>query len=243
MTPETNTELLELILKIQAGDTLAREDFITEYRPFVARTAMNLCKRSLEWGNSDELSIALVAFNSALDSYDPDKRVPFLPYARVVIQNRLKDLFRKKSRLRMECPLETETDDGQYLSPADIQSAWEDFRNRTIEDERRDELAEYEEMLGKYGIDFETLAEASPKHTDSRQTLFRVAELVARHEEMMNQLLDKKQLPISELVLKTGVNRKTLERGRKFIIATALVFYYPMDFPYLRSYITPVNSK
>ncbi len=238
MAPASNNiDVLQVISRIQAGDQNAREGFLHEYKPFVAKTAMSLCKRPLQWEDSDELSIALIAFNSAIDTYDTRKQVPFLPYARVVINNRLKDYFRKESRLNIECSLDIETSDGKMLSPAEVQSAWEDFRNRTIEEERREELEEYEILLEKFGIDFEDLVEVSPKHRDSRQTLFKVAGLIAGDKEMMEQLLAKKQLPISELTLKTGVNRKTLERGRKFIIATSLILYYPMQFPYLYSYI------
>jgi len=108
---------------------------------------MNLCKRPLEWGQKDELSIALIAFNSAIDSYDARKQVPFLPYAKVVIQNRLKDFFRKSSRLSLEVPFESENVEGKIISPAEIQAAWDDYRDRTIEDERQDELAEFEELF------------------------------------------------------------------------------------------------
>lgn len=237
MTPDNNRDILPVIRKIQSGDKGTREDFLDEYRPFVAKTAMNLCKRPLDWRENDELSIALIAFNSALDSYDFEKKVPFLPYARVVIQNKLKDYFRKQSRLQVELPLETDTVDGKTLSPAEIQSAWADFQERTIEDERQEELEEYENLLSKFSINFETLVEVSPKHRDSRHTLLHVSKMMATEKELMDHVLEKKQLPINDLIFRTGVNRKTLERGRKFIIATALVLYYAADFQYIRSYI------
>lgn len=237
MTPENNSKVLQAIIKIQAGDKQAREDFLHEYKPFVAKTAMNLCKRPLEWGQKDELSIALIAFNSAIDSYDAKKQVPFLPYAKVVIQNRLKDFFRKESRLSMEVPLETENEEGKTISPAEIQASWEDYRDRTIEDERQDELAEFEELLSTYGIEFEALVEVSPKHRDSRRTLLQVAGYINSHKELLNHLMIKKQLPVNDLVLAAGVNRKTIERGRKFIIASVLVIHFANEFPYISSYI------
>jgi len=237
MTPENNCTVSQVIPAIQAGDIKAREDFILEYKPFVAKTAMSFCKRPLQWSGDDELSIALIAFNAAIDSYDFSKRVPFLPYAKVVIQNRLKDYFRKTARLQVECPLITETDEGKIASPAEILASWENYRERTIEDERQEEISEYEELLAGFGIDFMSLADVSPKHRDSRQTLLRVARHVVAKPAIMRHLLEKKQLPINELVLDTGINRKTLERGRKFIIATALILHYAMDFPYIRSYI------
>lgn len=237
MTPEYSSQVLQSIIKIQAGDKQAREDFLHEYKPFVAKTSMNLCKRPLEWGQSDELSVALIAFNSAIDSYDAKKQVPFLPYAKVVIQNRLKDLFRKEARLSLEVPLESENDEGKTISLADIQAAWEDYRDRTIEDERQDELAEFEELLGTYGIDFTALVEVSPKHKDSRRNLWYLAGYINQHEEILQHLLTKKQLPINDLVKATGVNRKTIERGRKFIIASVLIIHYAARFPYISSYI------
>ncbi len=243
MTLENNNPLVQVILRIQAGDTQAREDFLREYKPFVTKTAMNFCKRSLDWGLNDELSIALIAFNAGIDSYDAKKQVPFLPYARVIIQNRLKDYFRRESRFQVEGPLETETEDGKVLNPAEIQAAWKNFQDRTIEEERRDEIIEYEALLGRFGIDFEALVEGSPKHQGSRQTLFQVAELIVETREFLDCLLEKKQLPISELVLRTGINRKTLERGRRFIIATALVLHYATEFPYIRAYIYPGDRE
>ena len=237
MTPENNNPVLQVIIKIQAGDKQAREDFLQEYKPFVAKTAMNLCKRPLEWGQKDELSIALIAFNSAIDSYDATKQVPFLPYAKVVIQNRLKDFFRKESRLSLEVPLETENSEGKTVSPAEVQAAWDDYRDRTIEDERQDELAEFEELLNTYGINFEALVEVSPKHKDSRETLLHISGFINSHQDFLNHLLTKKQLPVNDLVLAAGVNRKTIERGRKFIIASVLVMHFANQFPYISSYI------
>lgn len=237
MTPDYSSKVLQAIIKIQAGDKQAREDFLSEYKPFVAKTSINLCKRPLEWGQSDELSIALIAFNSAVDSYDAKKQVPFLPYAKVVIQNRLKDLFRKESRLSLEVPLESENDEGKTVSLADIQAAWEDYRDRTIEDERQDELAEFEELLSAFGIDFAALVEVSPKHRDSRQNLLYLASYINEHKEILHHLLTKKLLPVNDLVMATGVNRKTIERGRKFIIASALIVHYAARFPYISSYI------
>lgn len=81
------------------------------------------------------------------------------------------------------------------------------------------------------------MVEASPRHRDSRQSLFRAAGILAADQGLMQYLWDKKQLPLRELVKKTGIKRKTLERRRKFIIMTALILNRPEEFIYLRSYI------
>lgn len=219
------------------GDQQTREDFLAEYKPFILKTANNFCKRSLDWGRDEELSISLIAFNSAIDAFDFAKQVPFLPYSRIVIVNRLKDYFRKKSRRQNECPLEIELEDGKTVSSGEIQTAWENYRNRTIEDERQEELEQFEQLLCEYDIGFEDLVDVSPKHRDSRQTLFNVAGILSTDRLLIDYLWNKKHLPLKELVEKTGVNRKTLERGRKFIIASVLILSRPEEFIYLRSYI------
>ena len=80
-----------LLHQTKAGDSAAREKLITQCRPFVGRTACALAGRGLEWGIDDELSIAFIALNQAIEVYQPEKGVPFLAFARIVIQSRLKD--------------------------------------------------------------------------------------------------------------------------------------------------------
>ncbi len=239
MAYDSHQKLMDSIKRIKSGDLLARNSLLDEYKPFIWKTAYALCKRHLEWGIDDELSIALIAFNDAIDAYQFEKNVPFLPYSRVIIQNRIKDLFRKQARTSdKESPLEIFlNEDADAFNPADNKAAWENYTNRTIEDERQEELEQYEQLIEDYGIDFEDLVVVSPKHRDSRQLLFQAAKTMVEYPELMDQLLSKKQLPLNSLIALTGLNRKTLERGRKFIIATALILHFKADFIYLRSYI------
>ena len=234
---DAHQKLINSLKKVKSGDQLARDDFLAEYKPFILKTANNFCKRSLFWGRDDELSISLIAFNSAIDAFDFDKQVPFLPYSRIVIVNRLKDYFRKESRHQNEYPLEIELDDGKTVNIGEIKTAWDNYRNQTIEDERQEELEHFDKVLSEYDIGFEDLVEVSPKHRDSRLTLFKVADTLSGERELLACLWQKKQLPLKELVEKTGVNRKTLERGRKFIIASTLILSRPEEFVYLCAYI------
>jgi len=224
-------DLLNTLIKIKNGNRSAREKLVEEYKPFVLKTANQSCKRALEWGRDDELSIGLIAFNSAIDTFDQNRQIPFLPYCRVVIVNRLKDHFRKESR---HLNLNVLDDENLFL---ENQIAWDSYVNRTIEDERRDELEQFEKILADFSIGFEDLVEVSPKHRDYRLTLFKAATRLAQIESLMEYLVSKKQLPLTGLEKASGVNRKTLERGRKFIIASALILSRPDEFVYLRSYI------
>jgi RNA polymerase sigma factor len=212
MDSDAYRDLLNTLIKIKNGNQSAREKLVEEYKPFVLKTANQFCKRALEWGRDDELSIGMVSFNSAIDTFDQDRQVPFLPYCRVVIENRLKDHFRKESKYRN---LNLPDDENLIL---ESQAAWDNYVNRTIEDERRDELEQFEKILADFSISFEDLVDVSPRHRDYRLTLFRVADRLVQVESLMEHLISKKQLPITGLEKACGVNRKTLERGRKFII-------------------------
>ena len=62
----------QTLLLEKKGNVLIREEFIQNHKPFIVKVSSELCKRYLTWGHDEELSIALVAFNEAIDSYKPD---------------------------------------------------------------------------------------------------------------------------------------------------------------------------
>ncbi|NLW63156.1 MAG: RNA polymerase sigma-I factor [Syntrophomonadaceae bacterium] len=225
--------LIKTISKIKDGDYSARERLVEQYKPFILKTASQFCHRMLEWGRDDELSIGLIAFNSAIDSFEPGRKVPFLAFCRVVIINRLKDYYRQTAKYQADYRF----DDEKISDYLEHKTAWESFRSTTIEDERREEIEEYERLLSDYGISFEDLVKVSPRHRDYRINLLRAAFQLAESPLLMEYLTGRKQLPLNELEKASGLKRKTLERGRKFIIASALILSRPEQFVYLRSYI------
>jgi len=233
MDSNTYQQLLNTIAGIKSGDQSALEKLVEEYKPFILKTVSQICRRMLEWGRDDELSIGMMAFNSAIYAFDPDKQASFLSFCRIVIISRLKDFARKEGKYRSVYQL----DDENLTGFLEGQAAQDDYINRTIEDERREELELFEDMLSAYSISFDDLVEVSPRHRDYRTTLFGVARHLAQTDSLMEYLTSRKQLPLNELEKACGVKRKALERGRKFIIASALILYMPNQFIYLRSYI------
>ncbi|HEX3030917.1 MAG TPA: RNA polymerase sigma-I factor [Bacillota bacterium] len=223
---------------IRQGNSRAREQLIEEYKPFVAKIAGNICKRYLDWSVDDELSIALIAFNQAIDLYKPEREVPFLPFARLVIESRLKDYFKQESR-HQHASLEINPTGNaeETFSPAEIDQAWLEYQNRSIEDERNQEIDHLDTLLREYGIQFEDLVEHSPKHKETRTSLQKVAHVLASQPNLMKSLKSKKLLPAKELAINSQVSSKTIERGRKYIIAMALILSDAQEFTCLRSYI------
>ncbi len=217
--------MLEILIKNQINrarqDTLAREKLIKKYRSQICSIAMGICGRTLDWNNDDELSISLIAFNEAIDSYDKNKGMSFLNYARMLIHHRLVDHFRRESRFQYTS-LDI-SEDEKEVSNHEIAEAWTRYQDEQAESEQREMVSRYNFLLLEYGISLDDLVSCSPKHRDTKQTLIRVAQTLVEQPALLKQLEKNKQLPIKELVILTGVGRKVIERGRKYIIAVALV--------------------
>lgn len=213
-------------------DPEAREAFLAEYQTFIRHVASKACFHSLEWGRDDELSEALIAFNEAIDLFVADKGVPFLAYARVLIKRRLIDYYRKH-RLRQAISLDQE-DIGRGI---DIYFGLDEFREQEQDRERAEEIQQFSRALGAFQLTFQNLVEVSPKHRDSRETLLRAARGLAFDTELWPQVERNGKVPMQALALKTQIHPKVLERGRKYILAVALLMANQHEYVYLREYV------
>ena len=91
--------------------------------------------------------------------------------------------------------------------------------------------------MSGYMVSFEDLVKCSPRHRDTRRSLLLAARELADRNQLFSELKAKKKLPLMELEKLTGLSRKTLERGRKYIIAMALLINSREDYLYLSSYL------
>lgn len=215
-------------------DLEAREGFLAESQAFIRHVASQACYRSLEWGQDDELSEALIVFNEAIDLFEVDKGVPFLAYARVLIKRRLIDYYRRQ-RLRQAISLDQE-DIGRGI---DVHLGLDEFREQEQNSERTAEIEQFSQALAKLQLTFQDLVAASPKHRDSRETLLSAARELACDPELWLQVERKGKVPMQALALKTKIHPKVLERGRKYILAVALLIANQYDYVYLREYVLP----
>jgi RNA polymerase sigma factor len=99
------------------------------------------------------------------------------------------------------------------------------------------EIEEYQKLLKKFGLNFKVLSKHCPKHVDARENAKEIARLLTENEELSQFLMEKKQLPIKDLLNMVSCSRKTIERNRKYIIAVSLI--YLGEFQALKSYIQP----
>lgn len=231
-TPESK------VMNIQQGNVRLRNQFITDYQPYIAKVTSRFCKRYIDPSRDDEFSIALGAFNEAINQFSPESGRSFLSFSETVIRRRLIDHIRKESRFSGQIPyssFEVEDDEDSVVNPVEIHQAIEQYELEKCAEERRNEISEFSIRLQQFGISFRDLVEVSPKHSDSREALFAIGLTLARDASMMAAVESKKMLPIKELLSQVAVSRKTLERNRKFILAVAII--YSGSYPYLRDYL------
>ncbi|MDF2925354.1 MAG: putative polymerase sigma factor SigI [Paenibacillaceae bacterium] len=236
--PGDNLPPEQLVALIQQGDVRLRNQFITDYQPYVAKVTSRFCKRYIDPARDDEFAIALAAFNEAINQFSASAGRPFLSFAETVIRRRLIDFVRKEQRFSQQVPyssFDVEDDEENIINPVEIHQAIREYELQKDAEERRSEIMELDGVLNEFHIRFSDLVDVSPKHVDSREALVAIGIMLAGESSLMRILLSKRMLPIKELLLMTSMSRKTLERNRKYIIAIAIIYNGP--YPFLRDYL------
>lgn len=238
-----DTETRQIISHIQQGQEQQREELIKRYLPFILKVASKTCKRFVRIGVDDEVSIAMIAFNEALDKYDCKQGTSFFSFSEAVIKRRIIDYFRKKQKETKEITwsaLEEQAENQESYSNQIDRLTWEknyaDMFERETNEIRKLEILEYQKKLSFYGITIKDLVAASPKHQDARVSAYKVARQIYQNREFRQYLEKTKNLPLKELEKEVEVSRKTLERQRKYIIALTVILmgeYYCLQ-EYLR---------
>jgi RNA polymerase sigma factor len=243
-TLQPKLEPEQYVMHIRQGDDKLREQFIAEYSPYIAKVTSRFSKRYINPERDDEFSIALLAFNEAIDGFDSEAGRSFLGFAKTVMQRRLIDYARKEQRHLQSVPYSAFDSEGEDQSPYNVletKQALEAHETSRTDLERRAEILELSSELEPYGITFMELVDQSPKHSDSRAMLIDIACLLAGNADWMGMLKANQRLPIKELMEACRVSRKTIERNRKYIIAIAII--RSGGYPYMNDYMRIPSSN
>ncbi|WP_102271697.1 RNA polymerase sigma factor SigI [Cytobacillus massiliigabonensis] len=241
MAKKRKRTLEEAIHLIQQGDAGLQNEIIDSYKPFIAKTVSSVCKRYIH-ESDDEFSIGLIAFNEAIQKYSSEKGSSLISFAEVLIKRRVIDYIRQQAKyqnLSVDFTYGFIDDDEQQAGMiVENERSIEEFRKKTDEQLRREEIIQFTALLREFELSFQELLEQSPKHADARKNAMIVAKKLTEDEELKRILLDKKRLPIKQLEKEVSISRKTIERNRKYIIAIALILIG--DYVYLKDYIKGV---
>lgn len=232
LTPE------QCVALIRQGDEQQREQFIADYKPYIMKVTSRFCKRYIDPSRDDEFSIALLAFNEAINQFESRAGKSFIGFSETVIRRRLIDHVRKEQRHSKVVPysmFDSEDDEQPQYNSVETRQAMNAFEVKRTEDERRLEILELDHELERFGISFAELVENSPKHSDSRRLLIGIAQTLVSEPQLLDSLRQTNKLSVKELTEMCGVSRKTVERNRKYIIAIALVI--SGTYPFMHDYL------
>jgi RNA polymerase sigma factor len=229
----------EKVSHIQSGNEKLRNQLIGDYQPFIKKVASKVCNHYVDQ-SMDEYSVGLFAFNESIDQYQSGQGSRFLTFADMVIRRRIIDFIRKEMRQKRAVFFEQEEeaeDARTEESYPELKAAMDHFEVQRENENRAYEIEEYKKLLHPYGITFKGLSKQCPKHRDARENAKIIAKKLATDQKLSRYLVEKKQLPLKDLLSMVSCSRKTIERNRKYIIAAALI--YLGDFVELQAYIEP----
>jgi RNA polymerase sigma factor len=226
----------DIVLKAQTGDNDCREFLLQTYQPYIIRITSHACHRFVSEGVDEEISFALMAFNEAIDSFRPGQGSRFLSFARLVVERRLTDYFRRTKPRFQEIPFSGFGDgDQDELYLLERNAAEQVYIDSEAKRDRQEEIVYLTELLQEFNISLDELVKISPKHAKARKRAMQAALAIFNNERWLQFFQKYKELPLKELDGQLPVSRKTLERQRKYIIALLIV--YIEDLPNIREYL------
>ena len=206
----------DLLARAQAGDNDARNDLITSFQPFILKVSARFCCRRLDWQNDEELSVAMLAFNEAIDGFNAQQGAAFSSYAYLVINRRLTDYMRKENKHRTHSIPHEEIPEPVYSAAAKSDNDFERIF-------WKEEMHIFSHQLGVYGISLKDLVAGSPKHKRVRLILAGIAHNMSNDQEMVYQVKKTYRLPIKEICEKYRVRRKFVETWRRYLLALFVI--------------------
>lgn len=216
-----------------------KSDFIQEYKPFIASTVEKCVGRYVIYGQDDELSIGLMAFEEAINHYDVSKG-NFLSFAQNVIKRRVIDYYRKEKKHQNVTSIndyypEGEDADSVYDYITTAEQIQGQYFEKEINELRRMEIMQLKTELEKFDLSFNDVAKSTPKHKGTKQSYMEIVKFIVANKEISDKIKQKKYIPVAEIQVATNLPRKTIERARNYVIAAVLIL--TGDYYSLREYI------
>ena len=204
---------------VQAADQL-----IGNYLPFIRAETAKFLKRPPEEGRDDELSIAMIAFHEAIGGY-AKHRGSFLKYASMLIRSRLIDYARKERRHRQTVSLDAPAAGEESASLGETLPEERDHPEESAHRQAtRQEIEELSRQMESFGVSLSDVADNCPKQQRTLQACRKALAYARENSWLLEELVRGKKLPLAKLSDGSGVERKTLERHRKYLVALLLIY-------------------
>jgi len=216
----------EIVGRVYAAkvNSLAANEIIKDYLPFIKSEACKATGRIVVEGVDDEVSIAMIAFHGAIEGYSKTKGA-FLNYAALLIKRKLIDYYRKEKRHFGIASIDTPIGEDEQMTVGDtIEDESNPYEETAMRDATREEITELTAQLSSFGVSLTDIADSCPKQSRTLETCRSVLQYARENPDVIDELKRTKRLPVARLIEGTGVERKTLERHRKYILALLVIY-------------------
>ena len=204
-------------------DVQEADRLIGTYMPFIRAETAKFLKRPPVEGHDDELSIAMIAFHEAIGGYTRT-RGAFLKYAAMLIRSRLIDYSRREQRHSRVISLETPAGEEGVPLGETLANGRDLHEETASRDAARAEIEELRRQMHEFGVGISDVADNCPKQQRTLEACRKALQYARENPELLDDLLKTKKLPIGQLTAGSGVERKTLERHRKDMVALLLIY-------------------
>lgn len=224
----------EIVAMVAAarGDSLAADELVRRFLPFIRSETAKVIRRGVS-DSDDELSVAMMAFHEAVLAYER-LRGAFLPFAARAIRSRIIDFHRREQRHRGQLSLHEKNEDDRELADT-LAVGTDPISERTDRTAARQEIAHFALGLSEFGLSLTDIADNCPKQARTLSACHRALDYARGNPELLEQTVRTKKLPITSLAAGAGVERKTLERHRKYMMA--LLLAYTNGFEIIRGHL------
>ncbi|MDL2220338.1 sigma-70 family RNA polymerase sigma factor [Eubacteriales bacterium OttesenSCG-928-N14] len=220
------------------GDSLAADAMIRDYMPFIQSETSKALGRLPVAGRDDEMSIAMIGFHQAIQTYN-SSRGAFFKYAARVMRSRIIDYQRSETRHFGHASLDADSGEGTLLDTLGSEDA--EHEQDAQRSATQEEIAELVAQLNDFGLTLSDIADNCPQQQRTLLACQQVLLYAKHHPEVIQELLRTKRLPLATLVEHTGVERKTLERHRKYILS--LMIIHSNGFEIIRGHIKQIFNR
>lgn len=244
------SELSERVLAAQADEAVLTE-LIRDHRKFILANAYRTVGHFVT-ESDDEWSVALIAFHEAVKSFDAEKG-DFHTFAALVIKRRMIDHLKAEGKHAAEITVAPEIMDGDVDDETGDTAMALTVRSKEAElsaehgmedipggNPVKDEIEAVQEILRGYGFSFYDLIECSPKADKTRMSCAKAVAVLLSDHTLVERMRSTKALPMKELAKRSRVQKKVLERHRRYIIAAAEILNG--EYPLLAEYMNYIRE-
>lgn len=201
-------------------DSHAADELISAYMPFIKSETAKFLNRPPDQSD-DELSIAMFAFYEAIQNYSK-LRGSFLKFAALQIKNRLIDNYRKEKRNKGQISLDVNDDEKTDLKET-IRDEHDDYAENELREATKQEIDELTAQMKEFGINMTDVAENSPRQKRTLEICQKAVSYARNNPDILDDFLRTKRIPLGRIAEGANVERKSLERHRRYLVAALLI--------------------